>query len=180
VPSFRKDSERPIYEGRKIALAMGSFVAPDGERFEREILHHPGAVSVVPLDEDGTVLLVRQYRAPLDADLLEIPAGLRDVAGEPLEVTANRELAEEVGRTAAQLELLAQFHNSAGFTDECSFVFLGTGLTVAEQDLQGVEERHLTIERLPLDDAPALIARGEITDAKTIIGLSLTLRRLGR
>src|SRR4051794_28940678 len=99
--TFGKESEREIYEGRIIRVTSGTFRDPDGESFERDIVHHPGAVSVVPLLDDGRVVLVRQYRAALDVDLLEIPAGIRDVDGEAPEVTASRELAEEIGMRAS-------------------------------------------------------------------------------
>ncbi len=178
--TFRKVGERTVFEGSVISLGVGTFEAPDGHRFEREIVHHPGAVSVVPLTDDDDVILVRQYRAPLDRELLEIPAGKRDVADEPIELTAHRELVEEIGMRAGRLELLAEFHNSVGFCDEQSFVFLATELEATATDLQGIEEQHMTIERVALDDVFALIAAGEITDAKTVIGLTLTLRALGR
>jgi 8-oxo-dGTP pyrophosphatase MutT (NUDIX family) len=177
---FRKTGERSIHRGRIIELVDADFVSPEGEAFDREIVHHPGAVSVVPLLDDDTVVVVRQYRAALDAELLEIPAGLRDVDGEPPEETARRELIEEVGYAAGKLELLTSFHNSAGFSDEVCTVYLGLELSEAATDLQGLEEQHMTVEHLRLDDVPDRIARGEITDAKTIIGLLLTLRRLGR
>jgi 8-oxo-dGTP pyrophosphatase MutT (NUDIX family) len=175
---FRKTAERSIHRGRIIELVSAEFESPDGDPFEREIVRHPGAVSVVPLHDDGTVVLVRQYRAALDQLLLEIPAGLRDVDDEQPETTANRELVEEVGLRAGRLERLAVFHNSAGFSDERSIVFLGTQLSEAVLDRQGLEEQHMTIERIALDDVPGMIDRAEITDAKTIIGLSLTLGRL--
>jgi ADP-ribose pyrophosphatase len=178
--AFRKIGERTVFEGSVISLGVGTFEAPDGHRFEREIVHHPGAVSVVPLTDDDEVILVRQYRAPLDRELLEIPAGKRDVADEPVELTAHRELVEEIGMRAGRLEPLAEFHNSVGFCDEQSFVFLATELEPTATDLQGIEEQHMTIERVALDDVFALIAAGEITDAKTVIGLTLTLRALGR
>ena len=177
---FEKVGEEPIYQGYVISLGIGTFVGPDGATFTRDVVHHPGAVSVVPLLDDGRVVLVRQYRPALDAWLLEIPAGKRDVPGEPPEITAGRELAEEVGYIATHLELVAQFHNSAGFSDELSLVYLGTGLRETAQDLQGVEEEHMTVELVPLSAVDDLIARAEITDAKTIIGLSLAQRRLGR
>lgn len=176
---FRAEGERTLYEGHTISLAVGSFRSPTGERFEREVVHHPGAVSVVPLLPDGRVVLVRQYRAPVDRELLELPAGKRDVEGEDPAVTANRELAEEVGLRAGRLELLVEFHNSPGFCDEHSFVFLGRELAETTRELHGVEEQHLTVERHSLADVPRMIERGEITDAKTIIGLLLTLRRVG-
>ncbi|HVF75478.1 MAG TPA: NUDIX hydrolase [Acidimicrobiales bacterium] len=173
---FRKLSERERFRGSLISVATATFAGPDGE-FERDVVHHPGAVSVVPLLDDGTVILVRQYRAAIEADLLEIPAGKRDVDGEPPEETAARELVEEVGMKAGRLELLAEFYNSPGFCDEHSWVFLGRDLTECANDLQGIEEQHMTVERVALADVPAMVARGEITDAKTIIGLSLVLVR---
>jgi ADP-ribose pyrophosphatase len=172
--------DRPIFSAHAFRVVEAEFSAPDGARFTREIVRHPGAVSVVPLLDDGeTVVCVRQYRAPLDELLLEIPAGKLDKPGEDLEACAARELAEEVGMEAASLERLATFVNSAGFCDERSHVFLGTGLTECGTDLQGVEEAHMTIEHVALADVPAMIADGRLTDAKTIIGLTLARARLG-
>lgn len=179
MPGFRKLAETEIWAGHLIRVANGTFESPDGERFERELVHHPGAVVVVPVHADGTATLVRQYRAAIDDELLEVPAGKRDVLDEPLEVTAARELAEEAGLRAGRMELLARFYNSAGFSDELSYVFLAEELDPVPNDLQGIEERFLTIERLPLADVPALVATGRIVDAKTIIGLTLALRRHG-
>jgi ADP-ribose pyrophosphatase len=175
---FEKRGEREIWNGAVISLAEGTFVSPSGTEFQREIVHHPGAVSVVPVDGDE-VVLVRQYRAAVDEEVLEIPAGKRDVEGEAPEVTAQRELAEEVGLHAGTLEKLAEFYNSLGFSDEHSHVYLGTDLTEVPKDLQGVEEEHMTIERIRLDDVPALIAARELVDAKTVIGLLLARERLG-
>ncbi len=179
-PGFRSVSENAIYDGHVISLAVGTFIGPDGESFERDVVHHPGAVSVVPLLDDGTVVLVRQYRAALDAHLLEIPAGKRDIPGEPPEVVATRELEEEVGLRPGRLDLLAEFYNSPGFSDERSFVYLGRDLIATATDLQGIEEQHMVIERVAIDAVPGLIASAEITDAKTIIGLTLALRVLER
>ena len=174
---FVKRGEREIWSGAVISVAEGTFVAPDGSEFQRDLVHHPGAVSVVPVDGDEAVL-VRQYRAAVDLEVLEIPAGKRDVAGEAPEVTAHRELAEEVGLAAGRLEELARFHNSIGFSDELSHVYLATELTPVPQDLQGVEEQHLTVERIALADVGRLVAAGELVDAKTIIGLLLARDRL--
>jgi ADP-ribose pyrophosphatase len=175
MAGFRKEGEELVYDGRVITVAKGRFVTPDGDSVVREVVHHPGAVSVVPLRDDGSVVLVRQYRAALDRELLEIPAGKRDVDGEAAEITANRELAEEVGLHARQLTKLAEFFNSAGFCDEHSTIFLGTGLESVPTNVQGVEEAHMTIEHVPLTEVRSMIERGEITDAKTIIGLLLAL-----
>ena len=176
--TFTKLDERSIYEGAVISVAVGRFAGPDGDPFERDVVHHPGAVSAVPLLADGTVVLVRQYRAALDEDLLEIPAGKRDVVGEEPSLTAARELEEEIGMRAGRLELLAEFYNSPGFSDEHSYVFLAEDLVETETDLQGIEEQHLVVERVALTDVPAMIADGRLRDAKTIIGLTLAMRTL--
>lgn len=131
----------------------------------------------MPVDGDE-VVLVRQYRAAVDLEVLEIPAGKRDVAGEDPELTAHRELAEEVGLAAGSLRKLAEFYNSIGFSDELSHVYLATDLTPVADDRQGIEEQHLTIERIRLDDVPALIAARELVDAKTVIGLLLAREAL--
>lgn len=174
---FTKRGEREIWSGAVISVAEGTFVAPSGVEFTRDLVHHPGAVSVVPVDGDEAVL-VRQYRAAVDLEVLEIPAGKRDVAGEAPERTAHRELAEEVGLAAGRLEKLAEFYNSIGFSDELSHVYLATDLTEVGDDRQGEEEQHLTVERIRLDDVPALIAARELVDAKTVIGLLLARERL--
>ncbi len=174
---FRKLNERMVWSGTLVSAGTGTFVDPDGNEFERDVVHHPGAVVVVPV-VDGDVILVRQYRAAIDRILLELPAGKRDVADEPVELTAHRELEEEVGMRAGSMEKIAEFYNSPGFCDEHSFLFLATDLTPCATSFQGHEEQHMTIERVPLDSVPALIASGELVDAKSIIGLCLARERL--
>lgn len=176
---FQKLREDTIYTGSVITVARGRFVAPDGQEFDRDLVHHPGAVVVVPLVDDRTALLVRQYRSAVETDMLEIPAGKRDVADEPTEVTAVRELAEEVGRAAGRLELLAEFYNSPGFSNERTWLYLARDLSVVPDDRQGAEEQAMTVEEIKLADVDRLIASRELTDAKSIIGLTLAMRRLG-
>jgi NTP pyrophosphohydrolases including oxidative damage repair enzymes len=135
-------------------------------------------VSIVPVDKDRTVLLVRQYRAAIDADLLEIPAGKRDVEGEPPEETAQRELGEEVGVRAGRVEKLAEFYNSPGFSDEYSYVYLGLDLEPTQASAHSPEEAAMEIERVSLDEVPMLIRTARIVDAKSIIGLCLALEAL--
>lgn len=125
-------------------------------------------------------MLVRQYRVAIDDSLLEVVAGKRDVDGEALEITAQRELEEEIGLHAGSLELLARFHNSPGFCDELLHVFLATELTEVPMRRDGVEEQAMTIERIDLVDVPSLIESGELRDAKTIIGLTLAREKLRR
>jgi 8-oxo-dGTP pyrophosphatase MutT (NUDIX family) len=163
-------------------VAAAAFEGPDGVRFERDVIRSPGAVGVVAVqfDPEGTpsVVLVRQYRPVLDAEVTEIPAGMRDVDGEPPDETARRELIEEVGLAAGRLDLLTVFHNSVGMTDATTHLYLATDLTPVPPQAQGPEEEAMVVVQVPLADALAEVARGAITDAKTIIGLLLTERRL--
>jgi len=180
VSGFRRISERQVHNGWSIDVVVAEFETPDGEFVTRDVVRHPGAVSVVPLDGDE-IVLVRQYRAPAEEDLLEIPAGKRDVADEAPAQAALRELAEEVGlTTSTPLVPLAEFYNSVGFSDEYSYVFLAIDLEPVPLDRQGPEEQHMTIERWSVDSVAAAIAEGEIKDAKTVIGLLAALRHLGR
>ncbi|MDP1820885.1 MAG: NUDIX hydrolase [Acidimicrobiales bacterium] len=174
---FTRISEVEVHRGLRFVLARARYRAADGTEFERDIVHHPGAVGIVPFHDDGTVTLVRQFRAALGTDLVEIPAGLRDVEGEADRATAARELVEEAGLEAAELDLLATFHNSPGYCDESVAIYLATGLTPVADDRQGAEEQAMTVERLPLAEALAWVDDGRITDAKTIIGLSTLARR---
>lgn len=176
---FIELGEELLAEGHVVSMYRCTFEAPDGRLLEREVVRHPGAVSVVALTGDHEVVLVRQFRAPLGRYVLEIPAGKRDVAGEPPEDTARRELAEEVGLIADDLVRLVVFHNSVGFCDEESHVFLATGLRTTERDVQGIEEEHMEVLRVPISEVSAMIARSEITDGKTVIGLLMALRHLG-
>ena len=178
MTGFRKLEETELLRGPVISVGRARFSAPDGTVFERQVVHHPGAVVVVPLIDPGRVVLVRQFRAAVEADLLELPAGKRDVEGEAPEVTAARELVEEVGLAPGRLELLARFYNSPGFSDELSYLFLARDLTPAEAAPAGIEESHLSIHRVDLAEVPAMVADGRIMDAKTIIGLALTREHL--
>lgn len=176
---FRLIDERTVFEGAVIQVGVARFSTPDGAEIDRDIVHHPGAVVVVPVDDEGNVTLVRQFRAAIAGPLLEIPAGKRDVADEPTEITAARELAEEVGLVADRLTLVGTFLNSPGFCDELSFCYLATGLTTTERQAHGEEEHHMTVEQVHLRDVPGLIASGALSDAKTIIGLLLAREHLG-
>ena len=175
---FRKVAEREIHAGRVVRLTESVFATPDGGRMTRDVVHHRGAVAVVAVDGDEVVLL-RQYRTPVEDIVLEIPAGTRDVGGEDPATTARRELAEEAGLACESLEELGTFFNSPGFCDELSHVFLATGLSEVPREPDGAEEEWMTIERVSLGDAIEMIDRGQIRDAKTIIGLLLAQRRLG-
>jgi ADP-ribose pyrophosphatase len=184
VTGFRHLGDRLVHQGHVWNVVVGAFEAPDGARFERDLVRSPGAVGAVPLmfDAEGnaTVVLVRQYRAVFDALVLEIPAGMRDITDEPVEATAQRELIEEVGLRAGRIERLTEFYPSVGMTDAVLHLFLATDLTVVEQDLHGPEEQHLEVVHIPLDAAVAMVEAGEIRDSKTVIGLLMVARRLAR
>ena len=180
MASFVVSGRKRLLTGPVITVDDLEVTAPDASTHHRQVVGHPGAVSVVPLTDRGTVVMIRQYRAALDAELLEIPAGKRDLAGEPPERTAERELAEEVGLAADVLIRLAEFHNSPGFSNEHSIVYLAQGLHDVPHQRQGVEEVHLTVVEVPFDEVVTLIATGEIRDAKSIIGLLMAREHLGR
>ena len=181
LPAFRHLGDRVVHQGHIWRVAVATFEAPDGEVFERDVIRSPGAVGVVPLlYEDGvaTIVFVRQYRGPLDRYVLEVPAGMRDVPDEPPEVTAERELIEEAGLSPGRLEFLTLFYTSAGMTDSMLHLYLATELVPVERDLHGPEESHMDVERISLAEAVDMVVRGEIHDAKTVIGLLLVERRL--
>lgn len=153
---------------------------PAGNEVEREIVGHDDAVAIVPVTDDGEVVLLRQYRQALREHLLEIPAGTLDVDGEDPTDAARRELAEETGYTARTLEHLVTFHNSAGWTDERTYVYLATGLA-DEGTPKGFEredeEADMALVHLDLDEACSAARAGDIPDAKTLVGLLLTQQR---
>jgi ADP-ribose pyrophosphatase len=177
-PAFSKTSETELHRGWVFSVVRAEFTGPDGERFERDIVRHPGAVAIVPVTAAHGVLLVRQFRPAVGRWLYEIPAGTCDVDHEAPEATAHRELAEEVGRSAGTLTLLTRMLNTPGFCDEETAVYLGTDLAVVDDDRQGVEERYLTVEEVPLDRFDALVDDGTIVDAATILGVGLARRCL--
>ncbi len=175
---FKPVGERQAWQGRVVSLSVAEIKAPDGSIYEREIIRHPGAAVIVPLDGEE-VIMIRQYRAAVNRELLEIPAGKLDSQDEPPEFTARRELEEEIGKQAGHLELLAVFHNSPGFCDEVTHCYLATELADTNRHPHGIEEEHMAIERIKLADVPDLVASGELADAKSIVGLMLARERLG-
>jgi ADP-ribose pyrophosphatase len=176
---FRPVEEELIHDGAVVSFRRLLVEGPDGERFHRDVVRHPGAVAVVAVEGDD-VFLVNQYRASIDENLWEIPAGKCDVPGEPPAVTAQRELIEEVGMRAAALEPLLTIHHSPGFCDELGYLFLATGLTEVPQQLEGPEEQHMVVARVPLALAVDMALDGRMTDSKSVAGILATARRLGR
>lgn len=160
-----------IYAGKLLTMRRDQVRLANGRESVREIVLHPGAVAIVPILPNGRVIMVRQYRHAAGRTLLEIPAGTLDQPGETLEAAAARELQEETGYRAAHLALLVTFYTAPGFCTERISLFLATGLTGGAQNL--MDDEAITLEEIAIADIPALIARGEIADAKTLTGLLL-------
>src|SRR5215213_4951789 len=167
------DSEK-VYEGRVISLRRDTVAMPGGESSVREVVHHPGAVAVVALDDDDNVVLVRQFRHPVGRHLWELPAGLRDADGEPPLETAKRELAEEAMLAADRWSLLTTTYSTPGFCDEAVLVYLAEELREVERPegfLVEHEEADMTLERVPLADAVQRIFDGDIRNSSAVVGL---------
>jgi ADP-ribose pyrophosphatase len=173
--TFRVLGSTTLCEAGFLSVERLELRGPGDEVLERHVVRHPGAVVVVPLTAEREVLMVRQYRAATGGELLEVPAGKRDVDGEAPSATAARELEEETGHRAGALHLLCEFYNSPGFTDEYTHLFLATDLEVTARAAVSAEEEAMTIERVPLEAVDRLIADGSLVDAKSIIGV-LTAR----
>jgi ADP-ribose diphosphatase len=180
VTSFRVVGTTTRLETAFLAIEDADVEGPNGDRFTRSIIRHPGAVTIVPVEADRQhVLLVRQFRAALADDVLEAPAGKRDVVDEPPADTARRELEEEIGYRAGRLVLLCSFYNSPGFTDEYTHTYCALDLEeLDERRAVTHEEASMTVERVALDDLGELITSGALADAKSIIGLLLTRQYL--
>ncbi|HJP16268.1 MAG TPA: NUDIX hydrolase [Acidimicrobiales bacterium] len=170
---FRKVNETTLHEGFVVTYNQATFEGPQGEILERDVVRHPGAVAVVALDK-GEVILVNQYRPALETVTLEIPAGKLDIDGEKRVDAARRELNEETGLDSQDFTLLSEFHNSAGFTDELTSIYLAKNLVPTEAKAVSVEEEYLTVTRVSFEKALRFVTDGEITDAKTVIGLLAT------
>lgn len=166
-------SSEYVYKGRVIRLRVDQVEMPDGQRTIREVMEHPGAAVIVPVDGDGTVHLVRQYRDAIGQQLLEVPAGKLDPGEDPADC-ARRELREELGLTAAKLTRLTTFYSSPGFCDEILHVFLAEELTHGEEDSD--HEEFIEPEQRPLDPLSELLQ--ELRDGKSIIGVMLAHREL--
>lgn len=168
-------SSQHIFSGRIIDVHVDRVRLQNGRESTREIVEHAPSICVVPVDADGNVLLVRQYRKPTDEFLLEVPAGGIEEGETPEEAT-RRELQEEIGHNAGDLEPLSAFWLAPGWCSEYMYAFLATDLRPA--DLDSDEDEFIEVIRVPLSEAPNLIARGEIQDAKSVASLLLAARTL--
>jgi ADP-ribose pyrophosphatase len=164
-----------VFAGRVFAVTVDTIREGD-KTYQREVVHHPGSAVIIPVFEDGTIALVRQYRHPAVRYLLEAPAGTLE-RGEVPEEGAARELEEELGYVAGRLEKLSEFFVSPGFCEEKMWVYLATDLVETRQQLE--DDEILEVVRIPLSQVLSMITTGEIEDAKTIIGVMLAAPRVG-
>jgi ADP-ribose pyrophosphatase len=162
-------STRRVHDGRIVKLSIDEVRLPNGRAVSLEIVRHPGASAVVPIDDRGRVVLVRQYRHATGSWLLEVPAGKLDHPGEAPEACALREVEEETGYRAGVLLPLGWIWTTPGFTDEKIWLFLARDLTPTRASLQ--DDEVLSVETLPLDEAVRRAQSGEIVDAKTVCAL---------
>ena len=160
-----------LYTGKIFDVVLEKVTLPNGAVKDREIVRHPGAAAMVPLLDDGRVVLIKQYRHAVGEFVWEIPAGTLEPEEAPM-ACARRELVEEIGYEAANLEKLTEILPAPGYTDEHIHIFLATGLQAVDQRLE--DDEVLELQLTVLETALAMVAQGEIRDAKTIAGLFLT------
>ncbi len=168
MDSLGNGASKTIYVGRVVHLHVDTVLLPNGVTVDLEVIRHPGASAVVPLKDDGTVVLIRQFRHATGGYIYEIPAGKLNPGEDPLHC-AERELEEEIGYCAKRFELLSSIYTAPGFTDEVIHIYRGTGLTKGRQNLD--RDEVLEVVELPLRKAVDMVRLGEIRDAKTIVGL---------
>ncbi|HEV2903732.1 MAG TPA: NUDIX hydrolase [Pyrinomonadaceae bacterium] len=168
------DSKK-VFEGRVFDVTVDT-VREGDQTYAREVVHHGGSAVILPVFDDGTIALVKQYRHPAVKYLLELPAGTLNDRERP-EIGAARELEEELGLVAGRMEKLCEFFVSPGFLSEKMWLYLATDLRETEQRLE--DDEAIEIVRMPIDRALQMITDNEIEDAKTIIGLLLAAPRIG-
>ncbi len=161
--------ENCIYNGTILNFNVDTVRLPNGKEAIREIVHHPGGVGVVALDDEGYVYMVKQYRVPYDTIMLEIPAGKLDKGSEDTVSAARRELSEETGIRAGKVEFLGEFYPSVGYTDENLRLFLATDLSFNESHPD--EDEFVSCEKYHINDVVDMIMNGTIKDGKTIAAI---------
>ena len=170
MTSPRFEYDKLIYKGRVIEVHSVGVRMSDGRVLPRDYVHYSDAVVVLPVLDDGRIVLIRNQRFAVDEELLELPAGMVD-AGEPPEAAAARELAEETGYTGGRIDLLGAFFTGPGSMDERMHAYLATGLRAGEQHLEAYEE--IRVETLAPEEVRRMVSDCTIHDAKTIAALGL-------
>jgi ADP-ribose diphosphatase len=165
-------SSKVIYSGRAVNLKVDTIQMPDGRKTTREIVEHADCIAVVAVDNKDNILLVKQYRSPVEKELLEIPAGGID-AGEKPRDAVRREMQEETGFLPRKLVKLGGFYSAPGYCTEYLYLYLATDFVPSQlvaEDTEGI-----TLRRIPVKEIPALLDSGKIKDAKSIAGLYMFL-----
>jgi len=172
---FKITDSQNIFSGRAIKLWLDRVEYPDGRKVAIEVLKHPGSVGILPLDDQGQIWFVRQYRHPAGGMLLELPAGTLEAAEDP-KATAAREIREEIGMAAASITPIGGFFLAPGYSTEFMHLFLATGLTA--DALEHDPGEYLEVEKYPVEEVYRMLDLGEIVDAKSVAILGLMRARL--
>ncbi len=172
---FELLKSEPLFQGRAFKIRRDTLKTPDGNETKFDIVEHGGSVIILPIDADGNILFVRQYRHAAGMDLLELPAGTRD-GNEPYNVCAAREIREETGMAAGKLERIGDFYLAPGYSTEFMAVFLATQLR--HDPLEADDDEFLQVEKIPVKEAIQMAQRGEMTDAKSLAALFLARPKL--
>ncbi|WP_147060412.1 NUDIX hydrolase [Sporosarcina luteola] len=159
-----------LFEGKVISLRVEEVELPDGNRAKRELVNHPGAVAVIPIMDDGKLILVKQYRKALNRSIIEIPAGKIE-PGEDIEVTALRELEEETGYGANRFDYLQSFATSPGFANEIIHIFVALGLYKIDKPAAGDEDEFIHMIECTIEEAEQMVLDERIYDAKTAFAI---------
>jgi ADP-ribose pyrophosphatase len=167
---FQLIKSEPLFQGRAFKIRRDYMKTPDGRDTKFDIVEHGGSVIIIPIDNEGNLLFVRQYRHAAGRDLLELPAGTRD-GDEPYEVCAAREIREETGMEAGTLIKVGEFFLAPGYSTEFMGVFLATELK--HNPLEADEDEFLSVEKIPVKEAMEMAERGEMPDAKSLAALLL-------
>jgi ADP-ribose pyrophosphatase len=167
---FELLKSKVLMKGRAFTIRRDLLKTPDGRETKFEIIEHSGSVVIIPIDEHGNMILVRQYRHATGGDLLELPAGTLDDDEDP-EVCAAREIREEIGMTAGVLTKLGDFYLAPGYSTEFMVVYLATDLS--HDPLDADDDEFLSVESVPIAEAFKLAERGEMPDAKSLAALFL-------
>ena len=174
---FKLIKSEPVFQGRAFKIRRDTLKTPDGNETKFDIVEHTGSVIIIPIDADGNMLFVRQYRHAAGKDLLELPAGTRD-DDEPYEDCAAREVREETGMAAGKLERIGDFYLAPGYSTEFMAVFLATELS--HNPLEADDDEFLQVEKISVRDAIQMAERGEMPDAKSLAALFLARSHLNK
>jgi ADP-ribose pyrophosphatase len=168
--AFEVTNRNKVFSGKVFSVEQLTLALPGGKTHVYELLTHPGAVTIVPVDDDGNILFVSQYRVGVGKDLLELPAGTLSAGEKPL-ACAEREVREETGMAARTMQKIGEFYLAPGYSSEYQYIYLATGLYPAP--LQGDEDEFLNLVKIPVDQVYQMAEAGELYDAKTLAALLL-------